>query len=179
MTKEQQGVALVLSLIMLGYFIWESSFLFPPASLEKINGGRLTQISSIANYKSAAGSELIDALAKRALTKENQSSDLEREDQEGVERSNLHLSEGRTSPRSTSGQSINLPQLPALLMPININKASGDELSTLPGIGPKTAQAILAFREAHGPFKSAEDLLQVRGLGPKKLAAIRERITVQ
>lgn len=169
MTREQQGVALVLGLIMLVYFIWDYSFLFPSASLEKINGGRLRQISSIANYKSPAGSE----------PQESQSSDFERQGQEGVAGNNRQLAEGRTSPRSTSGQSINLPRLPALLRPMNINKATVEELITLPGIGPQTAQAILAFREVHGPFKSAEDLLQVRGLGPKKLAAIRERITVQ
>jgi competence protein ComEA len=66
-----------------------------------------------------------------------------------------------------------------LSVPIDINTASVEELDTLPGIGPKTAQAIVEHRETQGKFGSAEDLLQVRGIGPKKLAAILPHVTVQ
>jgi competence protein ComEA len=70
-------------------------------------------------------------------------------------------------------------KLKVLSLPININTAGAEELDTLPGIGPKTAQAIIEYRQAHGKFASPEDLLQVRGIGPNKLAAIRAHITVQ
>ncbi len=61
---------------------------------------------------------------------------------------------------------------------IDINKASKEDLERLPGIGPKTAEAIITYRESHGPFRRVEDLLQVKGIGPKKLEAVRNLITV-
>ena len=69
------------------------------------------------------------------------------------------------------------PKLKVLSIPIPINTASVEELDTLPGIGPKTAQAIFEYRGTHGKFTSAEDLLQVPGIGPKKLAALKPHIT--
>ncbi len=61
---------------------------------------------------------------------------------------------------------------------VNINTATLDQLIELPGIGPVTAQKILAFRSENGPFESAEDLLEVNGIGPKKLARIRAYLRV-
>ncbi len=179
MTKEQQGVVLFIGLIMLAYFVWDSSLLFSPPNLEKIKGDQLTQIYPAVIYKSPRGSELIGFMEKNTSAKESQSFALERQGQEIPGGNNLRLSGGANNSDSKPVGRTNLPKLPALLMPINLNKATMEELSTLPGIGPKTAQAILAFRDEHGPFKSVEELLRVRGLGPKKLAAIRERITVQ
>jgi competence protein ComEA len=61
---------------------------------------------------------------------------------------------------------------------ININTASADELTTLPGIGPSYAQRIVEHREKNGPFKRVEDLLNVRGIGDKTFERIKDRITV-
>lgn len=60
---------------------------------------------------------------------------------------------------------------------INVNTASSKELETLPGIGPVLAQRIVEYRETHGPFRTPEDLLKVKGIGPRKLENIRDRIT--
>ncbi len=57
---------------------------------------------------------------------------------------------------------------------IRLNQASAAELEALPGVGPVLAQRIVAFREAHGPFRTLEDLLDVPGIGEAKLAAFRE-----
>lgn len=62
--------------------------------------------------------------------------------------------------------------------PIPINTASMAELEELPGIGPKTAQAIVDYRSAHGPFVSIEDILQVKGIGEVTLGRIRGLITL-
>ena len=62
--------------------------------------------------------------------------------------------------------------------PIDLNSATAAQLETLPGIGPTTAAAIIAYRDLHGPFASVDDLTEVSGIGDSKLAAIRGLVTV-
>jgi competence protein ComEA len=62
--------------------------------------------------------------------------------------------------------------------PVNVNTASAADLEGLPGVGPATAAAIVAHREANGPFASVDDLESVRGIGPAKLEALRDAVTV-
>lgn len=62
--------------------------------------------------------------------------------------------------------------------PVNLNTANETELDALPGIGPATATAIIAHRRENGSFKSVEDLLNVPGIGPSKLAALAGLVTV-
>jgi len=56
---------------------------------------------------------------------------------------------------------------------IDINTATESELDLLPGVGPATARKIIDYRTANGDFKSVDELEQVKGIGPKKLADIR------
>jgi comEA protein len=58
--------------------------------------------------------------------------------------------------------------------PIDINSASSVQLQEVPGIGPATAEKILAMRKSYGAFKSVDDLLSVRGIGPKRLEKMRK-----
>ena len=60
--------------------------------------------------------------------------------------------------------------------PISLNNATAEQLDTLDGVGPATAQKIIAWRTQHGGFRSVADLGQVPGIGPKKLAALRDRV---
>ncbi len=62
--------------------------------------------------------------------------------------------------------------------PINLNSAGVEQLDTLPGVGPATAAAIVAHRDQHGPFSSVDALGDVRGIGPAKLDALRDLVTV-
>jgi competence protein ComEA len=57
--------------------------------------------------------------------------------------------------------------------PVDVNTATGEELDTLPGVGPVLARRILDYRAAHGAFHSVEELAQVPGIGPSKLADLR------
>src|SRR4051812_36305479 len=60
--------------------------------------------------------------------------------------------------------------------PISLNSASAEQLDTLDGVGPATARKIIEWRTQHGGFRSVADLGQVLGIGPKKLAALRDRV---
>jgi competence protein ComEA len=60
--------------------------------------------------------------------------------------------------------------------PISLNSATAEQLDTLDGVGPATAAKIIAWRTQHGGFRSVADLGQVPGIGPKKLAAIKDRV---
>ncbi len=61
---------------------------------------------------------------------------------------------------------------------VNVNTADAVELQRLPGVGEATAAAIIAEREAGGPFASVDDLVRVDGIGEKKLAKMRVLATV-
>lgn len=62
---------------------------------------------------------------------------------------------------------------------ININTATRDELTTLPRIGPKTADRIVTDRETNGPFRDVTDLTRVKGIGPKTLIRIKDQICAE
>jgi competence protein ComEA len=61
---------------------------------------------------------------------------------------------------------------------VNINTADATTLQTLDGVGPATAQKIIDYRNAQGPFRSKDDLKNVSGIGEKKFAALVDRIAV-
>jgi len=61
---------------------------------------------------------------------------------------------------------------------INLNTATASELDSLTGVGPSTAKAIISYRTKKGLFSKVEDLLNVPGIGPAKLAALRDQVTV-
>jgi competence protein ComEA len=62
---------------------------------------------------------------------------------------------------------------------ININKASAVELTQLTRIGPKLSERIVEYREKHGPFERPEDIMQVKGIGPKTFELNKDRITTE
>jgi comEA protein len=62
--------------------------------------------------------------------------------------------------------------------PIDLNKATSEELQTLPGVGPALAGRIVEFREKNGPFRSVDELLKVRGIGEKSLERFRHLVSV-
>lgn len=62
--------------------------------------------------------------------------------------------------------------------PVDLNTATAEQLDALPGIGPATSRAILAYRASHGRFRSVTELLEVPGIGPAKLEALRPLVRV-
>ena len=64
-------------------------------------------------------------------------------------------------------------QLLTLGLPIDLNRATAEDLDAIPGIGPALAQRIVDYRKAHGPFKQVEDLREVSGVGPQNLQKLK------
>ncbi|MFC0314139.1 helix-hairpin-helix domain-containing protein [Gordonia phosphorivorans] len=67
---------------------------------------------------------------------------------------------------------------PVAAAKVDLNTATVAQLDTLPGVGPVTAQAIIAWREQHGGFTSVDQLAEVDGIGPARLAKLRDAVTV-
>lgn len=62
---------------------------------------------------------------------------------------------------------------------VDVNTAGVAELERLPQVGPSLAQRIVDDREAHGPFRSPEELSRVRGIGPKTVGALKDYVTTE
>ena len=61
---------------------------------------------------------------------------------------------------------------------VDLNTATAEQLDTLPGVGPSTAAAIIAYRDENGPFMSVDQLIDVRGIGDAKLEQLRDLVSV-
>ncbi len=81
------------------------------------------------------------------------------------------LSGGTTSSGGRPGGAGPVPR-------VSLNSATAEELDALPGVGPSTAAAIVAYRDQNGPFTSVDDLLDVRGIGPAKLEGLVDLVQV-
>jgi competence protein ComEA len=79
---------------------------------------------------------------------------------------------------ATEGKAAEIKADKAMPRNVNINSADKDQLVALPGVGPKTAEAIVAYRKENGNFKSIEELTKVKGVGDKTLEKIRPYLQV-
>jgi competence protein ComEA len=67
---------------------------------------------------------------------------------------------------------------PSAVVPVDLNQATPAELDALPGVGPATAAAIIAWRDENGGFRRVDDLLEVPGIGPARLERLRPHVRV-
>lgn len=77
------------------------------------------------------------------------------------------------SPGSTGA----LPATPQAVVKVSLGSATAEQLDTLPGIGPFTAQKIIDWRTTHGPFRSVDALDDVPGIGPARIEQLRDLVT--
>lgn len=82
---------------------------------------------------------------------------------------------GAAAPAGSAGRSGSAPPTGVL---VNLNTATATDLEGLPGVGPVTAQKVIAWRTAHGSFTAIDELLEVPGIGPKTLAEIAPGVTL-
>ena len=87
---------------------------------------------------------------------------------------------GSSSPPDAGAQRAEAGQLDSMAPgeKLDLNRATAEELESLPGIGPQRARDIIAHRESHGPFASVASLDDVSGIGPSILARLEPFITV-
>jgi comEA protein len=79
---------------------------------------------------------------------------------------------------ATEGKVAEIKADKAMPKNVDINSADKEQLVALPGIGPKTAEAIMTYRKENGNFKSVEELTKVKGVGDKTLEKIRPYLQV-
>jgi competence protein ComEA len=83
------------------------------------------------------------------------------------------------APAPATGQpAVQIPATSAPKSLVNLNTASADELKALPGIGEVLAGRIVAYREANGPFRSVDQLGEIKGISPKLLESLRPMVTI-
>jgi competence protein ComEA len=81
---------------------------------------------------------------------------------------------GAAAPGSPAGQAAGASPAGAPSQPISLSSATVEQLDTLDGIGPTLAGRIIQYRDAHGGFRSVDELRQVDGIGDKRFAALRK-----
>jgi competence protein ComEA len=84
----------------------------------------------------------------------------------------------RVPQRAPPGATVATPGAIAPAAIVHLNSASAEDLDALDGIGPALAERIVAYREAHGGFRSVDELDEVSGIGPVRLEALRPRIAL-
>lgn len=93
--------------------------------------------------------------------------------------SNLALSHAAPEPAKASKAGQGTSQVrSAQTVPVNLNQASLEELESIKGVGPALAERIIAYRNENGKFKTAEDLMNVKGIGQAKFGRIKEQVMV-
>jgi competence protein ComEA len=148
---------------------------------ESEGGGKVTvdvagEVKEPGVYLLASGARVEDALEraggpsrKADLSQINRAAELEDGRQVLVP-----AKASRSAVAATPAPGGSVPAAPE--QPINLNTATLEQLDTLDGVGPSTAQKILDYRTEHGGFTAIEELDQISGIGEKRLAAIRERV---
>ncbi|MFT3855035.1 MAG: helix-hairpin-helix domain-containing protein [Ilumatobacteraceae bacterium] len=128
-------------------------------------------------YHLPASSRVVDAIVAAgglAPTAATDSLNLAEPVRDGVR---VYVPQAGEAASVAAGVSGGEPASTARAGPIDVNTATAEQLDALPGVGPSTAAAIIAYRDAHGPFAIVDDLGEVRGIGPAKLDALRELVT--
>lgn len=132
-------------------------------------------------YQGRAGeqSEAADAMEKETEAMEKETDAMENEIESAAENSSHAIQDSEDETENTTVKE----QVKELVSEkksgkININTANSEELQSLKGIGPSTASSIIAYREEYGGFSSIEEIMNVKRIGEKTFAKIKDRISV-
>lgn len=133
-------------------------------------------------YQGRAGeqSEAAEAMEKETDAMEKETDAMENETESAAENSSHAIQDAEDETENTTVKE----QVKELVSErksgkININTANSEELQSLKGIGPSTASSIIAYREEYGGFSSIEEIMNVKRIGEKTFAKIKDRISVE
>ena len=139
-------------------------------------------------YQGRAGeqSEAADAMEKETDAMENETETMEKEtdamenETESAAENSSHAIQDSKDETENSTVKEQVKELVSEKKSgkININTANSEELQSLKGIGPSTASSIIAYREEYGGFSSIEEIMNVKRIGEKTFAKIKDRISV-
>ena len=120
-----------------------------------------------------------DAMENETETMEKEKEAMEKETESAAENSSHAIQDSEDETENTTVKE----QVKELVSEkksgkININTANSEELQSLKGIGPSTASSIIAYREEYGGFSSIEEIMNVKRIGEKTFAKIKDRISV-
>jgi competence protein ComEA len=136
-------------------------------------------------YRLAPDSRVADAIEQAGGASENADLDALNLAEPLQDGQKIHVPrKGEASTPTTASVSLprtphSKPQATAVQFPINLNTATAEQLEAIPGIGPVLAQRIIEYRQTHGRFQSVDELLEVRGIGSKRLESMRPYVTVR
>jgi competence protein ComEA len=173
-SRSQLGVVLLLGAVLLLLYAWRAQVLFPPSSpppgimslaFVEVTG----KVAHPGVYSFPRPPSLGEVWAKAGAAGTPLDPDKKIDGGSRVE----VAPDGGYRLGAMSGA-----QLMTLGLVIDLNRATTQDLDALPGIGPALAQRIIDHRQAHGPFKKIDDLLEVSGIGPKKLEKIKPYLSI-
>ena len=132
-------------------------------------------------YQGRAGeqSEAADAMEKETEAMEKETEAMKKETESAADNRSHAIQDSEDETENTTVKE----QVKELVSEkksgkININTANSEELQSLKGIGPSTASSIIAYREEYGGFSSIEEIMNVKRIGEKTFAKIKDRISV-
>jgi len=194
MRREQQGVVLFLSLSLGLIFVLSHPSFFKEGAQPQVEEEGLLPASSRGQgialeldgevgargvLQAESGMTVREALEKAGGVQERMSFPEETLSQKIEKSSRISIVPEKEGKGRILVEPLAPPKLKVLSVPVPLNTATAEELDTLPGIGPQTARAIVEFREQKGKFSTPDDLLQVPGIGPRKLAVLLPHIIVR
>ena len=174
-SRSQLGVILLLGAALIGLYAWRAHVLLPPSppppgtmslAFVEVTG----KVAHPGVYSFPKPPSLREVWAKAGASGTAPEPDKTIADGSRVEVS----PDGGYRVSAMSGA-----QLLTLGLPIDLNRATAQDLDAIPGLGPALAQRIIDYRQAHGPLKTIEELEEkVLGIGPKKLEGIKPHLII-